>query len=539
MITKIVNNSRSDVQLSTGKSDNSQNSSSVFDAMMNSAAVSTDKSVSTNKNADTDVEIEVSDEAETTKTEENGVVSILLLNNSFMQLLNNNLTSSGGELSDDAINSMLAQSQLGGLSLDEVKQALEYIKLKLSGQSTQENESSFALLQNTFNQISSTTNTSVAKDDNTINTNILKEGQISENNQSNESKLTITNNVNSNGQATENIKNNNVNTESDNQAIVNPKIELTTNKQASVAVNKNISKDVLNISENASKNANEINSQQNQVAAQTVKTVVENAASEISNSQPNQSEKSNVNGQANNTQFKAEDNNVQSTVGSQESNSDNGQSINNSGNSNGQSNSNSGDLKKQTQNFEKQLDNFVINTTNNSANNVQTESSSVLNERYDERARIQLNDIPRLVNKLVSEMPSNSTQQAKLYLEPANLGKLTINITLNGNSATISFKADSKEAVQSIENQMSALKDKLSNSGIKIESAEVEQQTSYTSADSNNNNNEGGSSHKQESVIKKQYLNIIRGAALDNLTIDELPAQESKALNNASLERYI
>lgn len=499
MITKIVNNSRSDVQLSTGKSDNSQNSSSVFDAMMNTAAVSTDKSVSTYKNADTDVEIEVSDDAETTQNTENGVVSILLLNNSFMQLLNNNLTSSGGELSDDAINSMLAQSQLGGLSLDEVKQALEYIKLKLSGQFTQKNESSFALLQNTFNQISQTDKT-----------------------------LTDSDNAQTNVQTKESstIK---VNTESAGNTIDNLKIDIKTNSQTVEAVNTN-SKDILNISENASKNANELNSQQSQVAAQTVKTT-----SEISNL----SEKSNTVSQANNAQLKAEDNNVQSTAGTQESNSDNGQSINNTGNGNGQSNSNSGDLKKQTQNFEKQLDNFVINTTNNSANNVQTESSSVLNERYDERARIQLNDIPRVVNKLVSEMPSNSTQQAKLYLEPANLGKLTINITLNGNSATISFKADSKEAVQSIENQMSALKDKLSNSGIKIESAEVEQQTSYTSADSNNNNNEGGSSHKQESVIKKQYLNIIRGAALDNLTIDELPAQESKALNNASLERYI
>ncbi len=506
MINTIVNNSLNNVQLSTSKVDNSQSSGSGFEILMNLAGMSNDISTES-KNGDVDTnELIESENTEQSTSNENALVSILLLNNSFMQLFNNNLTVNG-QMSDESISSMLSGTNLNGISLEDIKQALELIKSKLSGEQVQSADNSFALMQKIFD-----TKTD-AQSLNTFTSKIIEQINVK------------SDTLNISSQATNTITAETNSGQSNPSTIIN--ISNKTKLESNSAVIENLTSinAPVDNTQNISKSTNE------QV----------NASNVSSNTAINKTVQASVSQSSNSSQAKAdEQNNTQNTTQSQSNTVATTNVSNGSGEQSNNSQSNS-EQKKQAQNFEKQIQEFAINSSNTvNETNTQAARVSMINEEYDEQGRVNVNDIPRYVNKLIKDMPSNSTQQAKLYLEPANLGKLTINITLTGNTATINFKADSKEAVQSIESQLSALKDKLNSNGIKIESAEVEQQTTNSNADtSGNRSNEGGSSQQEESGIKKEYLNTFRGVNLDNLTDDELPTQANSNINNGSLERYI
>lgn len=166
---------------------------------------------------------------------------------------------------------------------------------------------------------------------------------------------------------------------------------------------------------------------------------------------------------------------------------------------------------------------------------------------YDKSGTLRINDIPRYINKVVSTMPENGSHQATLNLSPAGLGKVSIEISLNGNMASIQFKADSTDAVKSIESQMSNLKDSLAKNGIKIESVGVEQKNIDLSNSGNggNNNPQGENSQQNQEKIKRDYLNYLRSDGEDMLgnidlsNSESLPIRGKSQSNNNSLERYI
>ncbi len=166
---------------------------------------------------------------------------------------------------------------------------------------------------------------------------------------------------------------------------------------------------------------------------------------------------------------------------------------------------------------------------------------------YDKTGMLRINDIPRYINKVVSTMPNNGSHQATLNLSPAGLGKVSIEISLNGNMASIKFKADSTDAVKSIESQMSNLKDSLAKNGIKIETVGVEQKNINLSNSGNggNNNPQGENSQQNQEKIKRDYLNYLRSDGADRLrnidlsNSESLPIRGKSQSNNNSLERYI
>lgn len=166
---------------------------------------------------------------------------------------------------------------------------------------------------------------------------------------------------------------------------------------------------------------------------------------------------------------------------------------------------------------------------------------------YDKSGTLRINDIPRYINKVVSTMPENGSHQATLNLSSAGLGKVSIEISLNGNMASIKFKADSTDAVKSIESQMSNLKDNLAKNGIKIESVGVEQKNIDLSNSGNggNNNPQGENSQQNQEKIKRDYLNYLRSDGEDRLgnidlsNSESLPIRGKSQSNNNSLERYI
>ncbi len=144
-------------------------------------------------------------------------------------------------------------------------------------------------------------------------------------------------------------------------------------------------------------------------------------------------------------------------------------------------------------------------------------------------------------------MPENGTHQTTINLSPASLGKVSIEISLNGNIANIKFKAEGIDAVKSIESQLSNLKDNLAKNGIKIESVGVEQKNmDFNHSDNKGNQNpEGGNSQQNQERIKKDYLNSLRRDNAEKLANIELsnseglPIRGESQSNNNSLERYI
>ena len=543
MINNIVNNSLGNVQKSTSKVDSSQTMNSGFDILMNFAGAANNTD-GLNKNSDVETaEIQSSTNDELETSDNNALVSILLLNNSFMQLINNS-QSIKSDISDDSINTIISNNNLSGFSLDDVKQALEFIKTKLEGIQTNNTDDSFAMMQKVFDSNNTdlkslTDNASKITDKENTSKNIAVNVEKSVKSNKQTPITDISANI-----ISDNKTQINESTNTDKQSLTYPLTDTDTNANKNTNANKIV---ISTNAENVSKLDNEVkNNSVIKNGADTVNQIETKSVTETKASSPQITENIN-NSQTVNTVTKVNqsDSSVsnQNNTSIQESNSslqsvpENSTSQNQSGNS-GSKNS---DTKKENQNIEKQVEASAISSNKiNTDANTQSARVASINVEYDESGRVNVNDIPRYVNKLIKDMPTNSTQQAKLYLEPANLGKLTINITLTGNTATITFKADSKEAVQSIENQLTALKDKLSSNGIKIDSASVEQQTTNSNADtSGNQSNRGGSSEREQSEIKKEYFNTISGVALDNLKNDELPAQGNNKLNNSSLERYI
>ena len=90
-----------------------------------------------------------------------------------------------------------------------------------------------------------------------------------------------------------------------------------------------------------------------------------------------------------------------------------------------------------------------------------------------ELQRIRLSEFPAATVKLVKNSAGNAVSTARLSLRPESLGALEIKITMAGDTASLSIKADSREAVRSLEGQIGTLREKLSQNGIDTDKIEV------------------------------------------------------------------
>ncbi len=160
---------------------------------------------------------------------------------------------------------------------------------------------------------------------------------------------------------------------------------------------------------------------------------------------------------------------------------------------------------------------------------------------------IRINDIPRYVSRIVTNLQNNTTHTATLNLSPASLGKISIEISINGNLADLKFKVEGKDTAKSVESQMVQLKESLAKSGIKIESVGVEQNNINSSADKHaghQHGSQGENSRFGKQQTHKEYLNMINFSNKMNKG-DEMQGED---INNPaayvqfkkrSLEQYI
>ncbi len=186
----------------------------------------------------------------------------------------------------------------------------------------------------------------------------------------------------------------------------------------------------------------------------------------------------------------------------------------------------------------------------NSNTFINRETSTISNDNSNNLVKpysIRINDIPRYVSRIVTnQMTNNQTQITTLNLEPITLGKMSIEISLNGAVADIKFKVENKDSIKSIESQIVNLKENLSKNGIKIESINISQSNIQQDADKNFGTNQfhGEQSKFKDQKTKKEYLRMMNPSvnfANSSNDYENIVNQKEQmnSIKNKSIEKYI
>ncbi len=161
------------------------------------------------------------------------------------------------------------------------------------------------------------------------------------------------------------------------------------------------------------------------------------------------------------------------------------------------------------------------------------------NTYYHTFTNTRIENIGKTTGGIIKNMPDNSSSTAKLILKPASLGTVFVEISLKNNTAKVSFKAESTEAVVAIENQIGNLKEQLSKSSINIDTIDVKKMNyqNEESISENTNNNKGN--EQEDRKTKKEFLNSFSQlATLSDKTKE--PVENSKRIYTGKLiEKYV
>lgn len=113
----------------------------------------------------------------------------------------------------------------------------------------------------------------------------------------------------------------------------------------------------------------------------------------------------------------------------------------------------------------------ILEITNSTKNINNTSSKSVTT--YNQFGQIRIQEFTQTTLQLIKATPENSTSTANLVLKPESLGTLFVQISMTDNKAKINIMADTSEAIKTIEQQIGALKEKLSQNGIITDSIDI------------------------------------------------------------------
>jgi flagellar hook-length control protein FliK len=515
MVGIVANGSVNSAQISTAKADIDRADSSEFSVALSDASqkAATSKELnSTRKNLEekSDVDTKESSESE----QETPMLGFVFLNNNYASVVDSIKQKDTGE-SIDAIDSEISdnsQSNANLFDLSAFQELINKVKVEdntISGTSeniSQNIDASIQVKQDAKNEIIDNLKTAVNID--------------ASNSQSNESITKTAKNENLPNTKGAAIVN------SDDLTQVNNSIESVKLKTSSTVTlpestqksNTNPSQngDSAQISRAAQEIAKEVSQKSSSSAKDTDKVKTENAQNTNTDSNP-----------ASATQV----NSAQSAnQGSMES------KAKSDGRESGS------DLEKgKTESKERSLD--IVLNQHREGESVSGAEAKISEQEYDSRGRVKIEDLPKYVNRLIKTTPQNGSQQALINLSPINLGKLSVELTLNGNLAQIKFKAESLESVKAVEGQLSGLKDGLAKQGIKIESVSVEQGSIDSGSADNRDNSfseQGGEARQNGAKVKREYLSSLRTNPLANNTdFAGMPLQENNTGASDSLERYI
>ena len=112
-------------------------------------------------------------------------------------------------------------------------------------------------------------------------------------------------------------------------------------------------------------------------------------------------------------------------------------------------------------------------------------------------------------------LKSTNGGEAKLQLHPAELGRMTVNLTTEGNEARVTFFVDNAQAKQAVEASLPRLRDLLDGAGLNLADADVSERDSENSepqsddqlsGDSVTNSSEDGEDFGQSPVATNTQL---------------------------------
>ena len=169
------------------------------------------------------------------------------------------------------------------------------------------------------------------------------------------------------------------------------------------------------------------------------------------------------------------------------------------------------EMKNKDQNMESQLKSLHNLINGSGGQNAETSGKSAVSNtesspQFPDLRTIKMNEFGKTTLNTIKSMPDNSIHSARLVLQPKSLGTVMIEISLAGNIAKMDIKVDSREAAKSIESQLSNLKDKLANEGIKMESVNLKLSNQNREMKNNGDNN-NPFSRKEEEEVKRDYIN--------------------------------
>lgn len=152
-----------------------------------------------------------------------------------------------------------------------------------------------------------------------------------------------------------------------------------------------------------------------------------------------------------------------------------------------------------------QLSDFISSSKTESVESVKSEST--MRSNFVEKAI-----------KTIKLAKNGVSSNARIYLQPRQLGSINMRMNLIGNSVSLVIKAEKSETLQHIEKQLPALKEKLNESGLRLD------QITYESSESNDlqNNDNNKNRHEQEELRRKFVNSIKNRAAKGSFEISDL-----------------
>ncbi|MCX6152995.1 MAG: flagellar hook-length control protein FliK [Candidatus Kapabacteria bacterium] len=154
------------------------------------------------------------------------------------------------------------------------------------------------------------------------------------------------------------------------------------------------------------------------------------------------------------------------------------------------------------------LDNIVNKEDIKNSQDGKIEKIIVNNQ--ENTVRINLNELNNTIRSYASSMTNGTSYQAKIILNPESLGTVFVEMSLKGNVVDINIKAETKEAVMNIRQQINDLKEKLAGNGLQSDKIEVELKDSWQD-ESNSKNRRNGLSQDDEKARKdfvKSFQNL-------------------------------
>lgn len=110
--------------------------------------------------------------------------------------------------------------------------------------------------------------------------------------------------------------------------------------------------------------------------------------------------------------------------------------------------------------------------------------------------------------KTIKLAKNGVSSNARIVLQPRQLGSVNMRMNLIGNSVSLVIKAEKSETLQHLEKQLPALKEKLTESGLRLD------QITYESSESNDlqNDEQNNNRHEQEE-LRRKFVNSIKNRA--------------------------